>query len=497
MHDDYSAAAVKPREPSSKGSAVLTGPAALPNRHDAAGEPELSMENVGRPKTGWILGLLAAAFCAMGVMLYAGWMPLARREKALTAESELVKGAAPRVSVISPKPSAPASEILLPGEIQALRETSLYARTSGYVKRWLVDMGDNVKAGQLLAEIESPEVDMQVQHAQSALEQTEAALAQSQAAVDQAKAMADQSQAALEQARAQLANGEASAELADLTKVRYVSLRGTGGVSEQDISDKETAAKVAHTVVAANAAGVGSAKAAVNSAKAAIAAAEAALNASRANVNAAKAAMRELEVMKSFELVTAPFDGTITSRQAEVGALVTAGSGSGAQQLFHVACSDPVRVFVDVPQMYAPSIKIGQQMQLLVREFPGAKYSGTVTRTARSIDTAGRTLKTEMQVPNPDGKLLKGMYAQINLSVVHEIPPLMLPSSALVVNAEGTQVAVVRDGHVHFQPIVISGDYGPNFGVSSGLAATDAVIANPSERLTEGVAVNALTVPAP
>ena len=516
MHDVYPSPSLKPRETQNLDNAqsvVKVHNAAHENpargEHEGEDDPDFSREKVSRPRSAWLLLGFIGALCLLGLMFFVGWSPLEHRETALTSEANLVKTAQPRVVVISPQRSAPAKEILIPGEVQAVRETTIYARTNGYLKRWLVDIGDIVTAGQLLAEIDSPEVDMQLEHAQAVLEQTQAILEQNQASYEQAKANLEQSKAALEQARAtleqskaQVANAQASADSADLTMKRYDPLRGTSAVTEQDIQDKETAVKTAHAMLLANQADVGAKQAAVGASQAtvganqaAVVAAQAAIGAARANIGVAKADVRQLEVLKSFEKVNAPFDGTITSRQTEAGSLVAAGSGTGAQPLFHLACMNPMRIFLDVPQNYAPAIKVGQSMQLMVREYPNGKYLGTVARTSGAIETATRTLRTEIHVPNPTGELLSGMYAQVKLSIVHSTPPLLLPSSALIVNADGTQVALVQDGHVHFQPIALEADYGANFGVSTGLSETDAVIANPSERLTEGLAVS-VAVPA-
>jgi RND family efflux transporter MFP subunit len=454
--DSGRSVAVQPEVPSS------AKPAAVEH---AGGEALPSLDKVRRPHIVWVLLVLMAGCCVAGGMFFLGWMPLEKRHSALEKEAEEVKTAQPKVSVVTPKRAAGTNEIVLPGEIQAVRETAIYARTSGYLKKWFFDIGDHVDVKQTLAEIDSPEIDMQLLHAQAMQQQAEASVIQSKAA--------------LEQSKAQLVNAQSSEELAALTMKRYEGVRGKDIVSELEISEKEAALKVAKAVTVA--------------AKAAIGAAEANINASLANVNAAKAEVRRLDVLKSFEQVTAPFEGTITARTTEVGSLVTQGSGAGAQPLFHIAATNPVRIYIDVPQAYAPAIKDGQVVNLFVREFPNAKYTGEITRTSRSIEQSSRTLRAEVQIPNASGELLNGMYAQVKLSVVRPTPPLVLPNSALIVNAQGTQVALVRDGRVHFQPIVIEGDYGATFGVSAGLSDDDKVIANPSERLTEGLPVQVVS----
>ena len=428
--------------------------------------PDFNLHSIRRPRAVWVLLILFTGLAVLALLFVLGYMPLKQREAGLEAESKRVQSAAPRVLVIHATRSAASSEILLPGQIEAVRETTIYARTSGYLKRWLVDIGDGVKAGQLLAEIDSPEVDMQLEQARATLEQVNASL--------------QQAEATLEQTRAQLSNAEANEAMADLTMKRYEPLRGTNAVTAQDFSQKETDVKTTHAAVVAG--------------RAAIVSDQAKVAAAHANVTAAQADMRRLEVLKSFELVTAPFDGTITLRQTEAGALITAGSGTAGQPLFHIARTDPVRVFIDVPQAYAGSIKTGQEAKLLVREFPGNAYVGKVARTAGAIDIASRTLHTEIHVPNPGGELLTGTYAQVKINIVHDQPELILPGSALVVNAEGTQLALVKDGHVHYQKITVDNDFGASFSVTSGLSENDDVIATPGERLKEGLAVT-VTVP--
>jgi RND family efflux transporter MFP subunit len=195
--------------------------------------------------------------------------------------------------------------------------------------------------------------------------------------------------------------------------------------------------------------------------------------------------------LQGFERVVAPFPGVIMTRQAEIGNMVMDGSSTTTQPLFQLAQIDTLRLFIDVPQSHATEIKEGQTVNLVVREYPGRVFTGKVARTSHALDRATRTLRTEIQIPNPKRELLRGMYAQASLNVLHDRPIYLLPASALIVNADGTQVAVVRDGRVHFQKITLDGDYGAKFAVSTGLNADDIVISTPSERLLEGMEVSA------
>ena len=285
-----------------------------------------------------------------------------------------------------------------------------------------------------------------------------------------------------DQAAAQVGTARANSELAESTKDRYVNLKGTDAVSEQSISEKVAEDKASKATLLAAEAALKSAGAALNSQNATI-------DVNQSIVEVAKAAIKRLDVLQQFEKVVAPFDGIVTARNTEVGSLVAAGTGTAAQALFQLAKTDVVRVYVDVPQVAAAGVKDGQTVQLVLREFPDAKFSGEIARTTRSIDPSSRTLRTEVRVKNPTGELLRGMYTQVKLNIPRPAPTLFVPGSALIVNADGTQLALVKDGHVHFQKVVIEGDYGKSVGISAGLAEQDTVIANPSERLQEGMAV--------
>jgi membrane fusion protein (multidrug efflux system) len=330
---------------------------------------------------------------------------------------------------------APAHPVTLPGHVNALEETAVYARVSGYLRRWLVDLGDAVSEGQTLAEIETPELDQE--------------LAQAEAAVGQAEA--------------QVQVAKAHRELARTTLARTAQLAPAGLVALQDFDDK---------------------KAGLEAEAANVIAAEAALRSARANVG-------RLAQTRSFARVRAPFAGTITARTTERGALVTVGNGAG-QALFRIAATQVVRVFVDVPQSYATSIAPGQTATVTVREFPDQTFTGKVTRTARALDPAARTLRTEIQVANPTGALLPGMYAQARIAAPVGVPLLSVPSAAVLTDARGTRVAVVAEGHVHWRAVQVEEDLGREVTLSSGLHDGERIVSNPSEALRDGAVVEAV-----
>jgi RND family efflux transporter MFP subunit len=386
--------------------------------------------------------LIAGAFLA-------GYIPLAKRNVVLRGEAQQQEQALPRVEVIQVSRSSPRSELELPGDIQAITEAPILARADGYLVRRMVDIGDRVQSGQLLVEIAAPELDQQV---------------------SQAKANLQQAQAALEQALANQEQGKANLELARVTAERWNTLTSQGVVSRQD-NDQYQAN---YRMQTAN-----------------LQALEKAVAAQRSNIVAAEANLARLVELEGYRMVKAPFDGVITVRNLDVGALVNAGS----TLLFRIAQTGTLRTYVNVPQANATFIHPGQPGTLRVSSFPGRSFRGTVARTASALDPGSRTLLVEVQVANADGALLPGMYAQVDLSVNSALQsrtaaPLLVPADALIVRAEGTEVAVVRPDHrVHLQKIEPGRDYGDRLEVLGGLQEGDTIVPNPGD-LTEGAEVN-------
>jgi RND family efflux transporter MFP subunit len=379
------------------------------------------------------------------VAFFAGYIPLQKRQILIRAEAREQGEALPRVEVIEVGRSSRKSELEMPGNIQAITEAPILARANGYIKRRMVDIGDRVQAGQPLAEIEAPELDQQV---------------------SQAKANLEQARAALDQSLANYEQGKSNLELARVTAQRWTALAAQGIVPRQE-NDQYQAQYQAQT--------------------AGVQALEKAVAAQRSNVVAAQANVAGLDEVQSYRVVKAPFDGVVTLRNVDVGALVNAGN----TLLFRVAQTGTLRTYVNVPQTNASSIRVGQPALLSVSSLPGRHFPGTVARTANSLDPATRTMLVEIQVPNPNGALLPGMYAQVDLSSSRTNPPLLVPGDALVIRSDGTQVAVVRpDRTVHFQKIEVGRDYGDRLEVINGLEEGDTIIANPSDVVREGVKVN-------
>lgn len=337
--------------------------------------------------------------------------------------------AIPTVDVVSPIVSGATSEIALPGNTQAFDDTPIYARTSGYIKQWFVDIGQHVTKGELMATIETPELDEQLQVAQ-----------------------------------ADLKSAQADLNLAKTTSDRYQNLLKLNSVSQQetDVAVSGAAAK-------------------------------------RAAVEAAEANVRRLSQLQSFEKIYAPYSGIVTQRNTDIGDLINAGSATTtntAKELFHIASVNQLRVFVSVPEVYAPDIHNGDTATLTLDEYPDQVFTGVVTRNSGSIDPSSRTLNVEVDVNNHNEKLLPGAYIFVHFKIPLQSRALSIPSDALLFRAQGLQVGVVRDGHVHLQSITIGKDNGKTVEVATGLSANDKVILSPSDSLAEGQPVNIATQPA-
>src|SRR4051794_10864822 len=349
-----------------------------------------------RPSKVTVTAILLAAAILIVIGFFAGYVPLSQRRAVLVKEAQDHEQALPRVEVITVQRSSGKSGLVLPGNIQATTEAPILARADGYIQHRMVDIGDHVREGQPLARIEAPELDEQVH---------------------QAEANVQQARAGLEQALANLQQGKSELELARVMAQRWANLISSGSVSEQE-NDQMQAQYRSKT------SGVEALEKAVNVQKSAVAAAEA---------NVAR-----LNKMQSYRLVTAPFDGVITLRNVDDGALVN----SGSTLLFRIAQTSTLRTYVSVPQANASSIHVGQPAALTVSNLPGRQFTGTVARTSNALDPASRTLLVEVHVPNASGALLPGMYAQVELESSRKDPPLLIPSDTLILRSEGPQVAV-------------------------------------------------------
>ena len=386
--------------------------------------------------------LLLAALALAGY--YLGYAPHQHREQVLAAESQVENRTLPVVHVATVERSASRDSLVLPGNIQAVTEAPVLARASGYIRRRNVDIGDRVAAGQVLAEIDAPEIQQQIR--------------QAKAAIDTAGSAAQQAEASLQQGRSNL-------HLAEVTKDRWQKLYEKGVVSRQE-NDTYQAQWAAQ--------------------QASVQALEKAVAAARSNISAAEANLARLTDLESYQVVRAPFAGVITLRNIDVGVLVNEGN----TLLFRIAQSDRLRTYLNVPQGDADSVHSGQQASLSIPDLPGRMFAGTVTRTANALDPATRTLLVEVQVPNGGGLLLPGMYTQVDLAVPRRDPPLVIPGDTLVVRSDGPQVALVAaDGTVHDQRIQLGRDFGDRVEVLAGLEEGQQIAVNPSDAVREGAKV--------
>src|SRR5580704_14478812 len=396
------------------------------------------------PSRAVIWGIFLCVFVLVVAAFFAGYIPLRARNTLIRSEASAQATALPRVDVITVGRASTLSELDLPGNIEAITEAPILARADGYLERRMVDIGDRVQAGQPVAEIAAPELDEQVRQVKAALQQAREGL--------------DQAQANLEQ-------GKSNMELARITSERWAQVVARGGVSKQE-NDQYQAQYQAQV------AGVQSL--------------EKAVAAQRSNVAQAEANVAHIDEVQGYRLVKAPFAGVITLRNVDVGALVSTGN----TLLFRIAQTGTLRTYVNVPQTNASTIRPGQGARLKVSNLPGREFAGTVARTANALDPTSRTMLVEIQVPNADGALLPGMYAQVQLSDARTSSPVLVPGDALQVGADGTKVAVVRPDHtVHFQLIQAGRDYGDKLEVLSGLSEGDTIIPKPGDAVREGVKV--------
>ncbi len=395
------------------------------------------------------LGRMSAlALSLLAGLLAVGIVPRVRRAAELSAAVEDPRNRLLPVSVVVPRPAPPTTDLNLPGNVQAVQETPIYARVDGYLRQRYVDIGDRVEHGKVLAEIDTPELDQQLTQAEAALSQARATLAQTEASLQQAKA---------------------NLELARISAERWAALLADGAVARQDVDERRSQ---------------------YDAARANTDAAQANVVATRASVAASAANVQRLLALQSFKKVIAPYSGIITARTVDHGALITAGSGAASAPLFRMAQIDTLRIFVNVPQTFVRSIAPGQEAKIVVGEFPGRKFAGKVSRDANALDPTSRTLLTEVLVPNTDLTLKPGMYAQVRFSVVGPDPPVLIPATALVIRADGPQVALVRDDRtVHFQKVELGRDLGTTVEVVSGLSGDEHLIVNIPDGLKEGITV--------
>jgi RND family efflux transporter MFP subunit len=396
------------------------------------------------PSRRTISALVIGCLLLLVMAFLAGYLPLQRRETTLRAEVEAQQKGLPRLVVMRVGRGTDQNVLKLPGTMQALTEAPILARADGYLKRRLADIGDRVEAGRVLAEIDAPELDQQIHQAEAAIEQA---------------------QAAMEQAQASLAQGKANRELARITADRMKRLVEKG-ISPQQDGDQAQAQLAAQD---AN-----------------VQALEKAILAQRSNLVAVKANLSRLQDVQGYRVVKAPFAGVITQRNVDVGALVS----TGTTLLYRIAQIGTLRTYVNVPQASVNAVRVGQPATLTVSHLPGRTFRGTIARTANALDPASRTMLVEVDVPNVDGALFPGTYAEVDLSGSRPDPPLVVPAAAILFRNDGAQVAIVQsDQTVHLQKISVGRDYGDRVEILQGISEGTVIVAVPGDAAREGAKI--------
>jgi len=368
----------------------------------------------------WFLVVPVLLACSALLTAYA------RRTSSATLAATTATLASQNVNVIHAELGSPVTDLTVPGTVQAFSESPIYARINGYLRVWYVDIGAHVRKGQLLAVIDAPEVDQELNHA-----------------------------------RAMLAQARATLQLAQVTAPRYQDLIKSNSVSQQEVDQNNQ-----------NLASQG------------------------ANVQAAAAEVSRLEQMQGFEKIYAPFDGVITARKTEIGDLINAGNSGLGAELFRISNIATMRVYVDVPEVYSEAIASGVRAAMEVASLPNRQFTGTVARTSHAIGVNSRTLLTEVDVPNPNGQLFPGAYAQVHFQLSLKAVPLVLPGNTILFQAAGPQVGVVNSqNRVELRKVTLGRDFGNRVEILGGISQPDAVIANPPDYLVDGMPVAVQTAP--
>lgn len=385
------------------------------------------------------------------ILAVVGIAPHLWRDRQLRANVHEAETLAPLVTVAFPTHGPATTDLVLPGSVQAIQETAIYSRVDGYLRRRRVNIGDHVQSGQVLAEIDTPELDQQVYQAKAALAQAISALQQMRASLQHTQTQLDYNRTNLD---------------------RWRSMKERNLVAQQDVDDRQVQ---------------------VNAGQADVAAAQANVAAAEANVTANSANVKRLVDLQSFQNIRAPFAGVITVRNVDNGALIGAGSSTNTQPLFRLAETDSLRIFVNVPQAYVASVAPGLKTELSVREFPQRHFTAQVASLAGALDPVSRTMLTEVRMSN-EGELLRpGMYADVKFQLTRKEPPLIVPAGALIFRSGLPRVATLAGSNkVRFQTVQIGRDYGSTVEVVDGLSDKDRLLIAPPDDLQDGDAVRAI-----
>jgi membrane fusion protein (multidrug efflux system) len=384
-------------------------------------QPAQTSNKETRPRS-HLLRIVVVAAVVLVIGFFVGMIPHWRQAKVTKTDTQQL--ALTTVAVVSPAPGKSAAGLMLPAEVRPWLQASIFAQVSGYLKTWLVDIGAHVKEGQVLAIIDTPQLNQQ-----------------------------------LEQARAQLVLAQANLKLAETTDARWQALLKRAAVSEQEAAQTSAARAVA-----------------------------------AANVQASEANVRGLEAMQSFQRVIAPFDGTVTLRNVDIGDLIV--SGAGGMQLFQMAQTGKLRVYIRVPEPDAPGVSPGQPAELTISEAPGRVFPLKVTTTSEAVSPVSRTLQVQLEADNPEGLIFPGSYAQVRLTGAKPNPRLTVPSNALLFSAQGLQLAVVGTNNtVELRQVQVGRDFGQTVEIISGVTTADRVIVNPPDSIANGMVVRVAPPP--
>jgi len=401
--------------------------------HVADGAEHQIPADLPSPRGRVILATAGAAVLFLVAMFILGLVPHLGQAEQAQKDAQQQANQPVVVAVAYPKIAQPLKELHIPCDIRPFADTNIFPQTTGYLRKWNVDIGDKVTADQVIAVIDTPQVD--------------AELAQATAALDQA--------------RANVAKARADLDLAQKTLVMYqdAAKNGQGAVAELQLETQEASAQDA----------------------------QAALDLAIASEKAADSTVKQYQVLQGFEIIKSPFAGTVTARNYDNGALV---SPTEALPMFRIEQTDQLRVFASVPQTYATSIREGQDAYLTLRNYPGRTFTGKVARSAGALSASTRTLSYELDFPNTDGSIYAGMYGDATIPIEEQQATMTIPTSALIFNSQGLRAAVVGDdGKVHMKTIEVGRDFGTEIEVNSGLDSKDEVVTNPGLRLGDGVAV--------
>lgn len=421
------------------------------------------------------LMVTAAISAGVTLLISVGVIPRIINDRTLSTKQEEASKAIRKVHTVLSHRADPSEQGDLPANISAIQSITINARVDGYLKERYVDIGDVVKQGQILAEIDTPTIDQEVAQAQADLNQSKAQLMS-------AKENLKETQAKDVAAHAQVKKTEADLDYALVSAQRWENMAIKGAVSLQSRDEKVRSRDAQLAALEASKAQAVAADDAVNTARSQV-------NVAQATVSASKASLSRTRAKEDFKHVRAPFNGVITDRKVDAGALINAG-GSNSTALFSMANIDTLRIYINVPQAISRFLKAGQVTDVSVPELAGKVFPGHITNVSGALDPQTRTRQTEIRIPNPDHALYPGMYAQVKLTVERAEDWVIVPGTALVPQADGMKVVVVVNGKAAYRPVVLGRQLGDDVEVKTGLTGDERVIISPPVDLLDGEAVD-------